>query len=186
MPTHRLRRPAPWRSASVTGGLWNDELHAHQATGRAFRRCRTREICAHLEVAGGRQGRSSRRNHEPWAGSGPRFFICPGLHTGQVNQPRATPPLPGRRRGSLHAQTTAQPREPAMTSTTLQQPKTAQDRSFDPARLPVPGIAPNRSGGVGESSRSVPALLVDRSRVQPGTNEKPWARSGPRLVVPAL
>jgi ABC-2 type transport system ATP-binding protein len=48
-----------------------------------------------------------------------------------------------------------------MTSTTLQQPKTAQDRSLDPARLPVPGIAPNRSGGVG-GARSVPALLVDR------------------------
>jgi ABC-2 type transport system ATP-binding protein len=48
-----------------------------------------------------------------------------------------------------------------MTSTTLQQPKTAQDRSIDPARLPVPGIAPNRSGGVGGGSRSVPALLVD-------------------------
>src|SRR6185369_2305243 len=27
--------------------------------------------------------------------------------------------------------------------------------------------------------------LVGRSRVQPGTNEKPWARSGPRFVVPA-
>ena len=48
-----------------------------------------------------------------------------------------------------------------MTSTTLQQPKTAQDRSFDPARLPVPGIGPNRSSGDG-AARSVPALLVDR------------------------
>ena len=48
-----------------------------------------------------------------------------------------------------------------MTSTTLEQPKTAQDRSFDPARMPVPGVAPNRSGGVGGGSRSVPALLVD-------------------------
>jgi ABC-2 type transport system ATP-binding protein len=48
-----------------------------------------------------------------------------------------------------------------MTSTTLPQPKTAQDRSIDPARLPVPGIAPNRSGGIGGGSRSVPALLVD-------------------------
>ncbi len=49
-----------------------------------------------------------------------------------------------------------------MTSTTLQQPKMAQDRSFDPARLSVPGIAPNRNGGVGDRSRGVPALLVDR------------------------
>ena len=48
-----------------------------------------------------------------------------------------------------------------MTSTTLEQPKTAQDRSFDPARMPVPGVAPNRSGGVGGGSRSVPALVVD-------------------------
>ena len=49
-----------------------------------------------------------------------------------------------------------------MTSSTLQQPKTAQDRSIDPARLPVPGIAPNASGALGSGSRSVPALLVDR------------------------
>ena len=49
-----------------------------------------------------------------------------------------------------------------MTSTTLEQPKTAQDRSLDPARLPVPGIAPNRASGIGGGSRGVPALLVDR------------------------
>jgi ABC-2 type transport system ATP-binding protein len=62
-----------------------------------------------------------------------------------------------------------------MTSTTLQQPKTAQDRSFDPARLPVPGIAPNRSGGVGGGSRSVPALLVDRvtKRFKVGRQKRP-------------
>ena len=61
-----------------------------------------------------------------------------------------------------------------MTSTTLQQPKTAQDRSFDPARLPVPGIAPNRSGGVG-GARSVPALLVDRvtKRFNVGRKKRP-------------
>jgi len=49
-----------------------------------------------------------------------------------------------------------------MTSTTLEQPKTAQDRSFDPARPPVPGVAPNRASGIGGGSRGVPALLVDR------------------------
>ena len=61
-----------------------------------------------------------------------------------------------------------------MTSTTLQQPKTAQDRSFDPARLPVPGIAPNRSGGVG-GARSVPALLADRvtKRFNVGRKKRP-------------
>ena len=62
-----------------------------------------------------------------------------------------------------------------MTSTTLQQPKTAQDRSFDPARLPVPGIAPNRSGGPGGGARSVPALLVDRvtKRFNVGHQKRP-------------
>jgi ABC-2 type transport system ATP-binding protein len=48
-----------------------------------------------------------------------------------------------------------------MSSTTLQQPKMAQDRSFDPARLPLPGAAPSRKAGAG-GSRGVPALLVDR------------------------
>ena len=45
-----------------------------------------------------------------------------------------------------------------MTSSTLQQPKTAQDRSFDPARLPLPEAAPSRPSG----GRGVPALIVDR------------------------
>jgi ABC-2 type transport system ATP-binding protein len=49
-----------------------------------------------------------------------------------------------------------------MTSTTLQQPKRAQDRSIDPARLPLPDAAPSRAPGVGGASRGVPALLVDR------------------------
>ena len=61
-----------------------------------------------------------------------------------------------------------------MTSTTLQQPKTAQDRSFDPARLPVPGIGPNRTSGDG-AARSVPALLVDRvtKRFNVGRKKRP-------------
>jgi ABC-2 type transport system ATP-binding protein len=48
-----------------------------------------------------------------------------------------------------------------MTSTTLQQPKTAQDRSLDLARLPHQEAAPSRDNGRG-GARSVPALLVDR------------------------
>jgi ABC-2 type transport system ATP-binding protein len=48
-----------------------------------------------------------------------------------------------------------------MTSSTLQQPKTAQDRSFDPARLPLPEAAPSRGGGEA-GVRGVPALLVER------------------------
>jgi ABC-2 type transport system ATP-binding protein len=48
-----------------------------------------------------------------------------------------------------------------MTSTTLEQPKTAPDRSLDPARLPLPEAAPSRSAGPGDRARSVPALLVD-------------------------
>ena len=49
-----------------------------------------------------------------------------------------------------------------MTSTTLRQPKTAQDRSLDPARLPLPEAASNPASGVGDGARSVPALLVHR------------------------
>ena len=49
-----------------------------------------------------------------------------------------------------------------MTSTTLRQPKTAQDRSFDPARLPLPEAAPSPASGHGRGARGVPALLVDR------------------------
>jgi ABC-2 type transport system ATP-binding protein len=49
-----------------------------------------------------------------------------------------------------------------MTSTTLQEPKMAQDRSIDSARLPLPDAAPSRAPGVGGGARSVPALLVDR------------------------
>ena len=48
-----------------------------------------------------------------------------------------------------------------MTSSTLQKPNTAQDRSFDPARLPIPDAAPARSPEPGGNGRSVPALLVD-------------------------
>jgi ABC-2 type transport system ATP-binding protein len=47
-----------------------------------------------------------------------------------------------------------------MTSTTLQ-PNTAQDRSNDRSRLPIPDVAPARKLGDG-SGRTVPALLVDR------------------------
>src|SRR4029079_1538841 len=72
------------------------------------------------------------------------------------------PPAPGRHRGSLHVLHLLSPRNPPMTSTTLEQPKTAQDRSLDPARLPVPGISPNRASGSAGASRGVPALLVDR------------------------
>jgi ABC-2 type transport system ATP-binding protein len=49
-----------------------------------------------------------------------------------------------------------------MTSSTLRQPKTAQDRSFDPARLPRPEAAPSRHDGARGGPRGVPALLVDR------------------------
>jgi ABC-2 type transport system ATP-binding protein len=49
-----------------------------------------------------------------------------------------------------------------MTSSTLRQPKTAQDRSFDPARLPLPEAAPSRASGGRGTLGSVPALLVDR------------------------
>ena len=50
-----------------------------------------------------------------------------------------------------------------MSSTTLQKPNTAQDRSLDPARLPIPDAAPIRSPELGgDDRRAVPALLVDR------------------------
>jgi ABC-2 type transport system ATP-binding protein len=50
-----------------------------------------------------------------------------------------------------------------MTSTTLQKPNTAQDRSIDPAWTPALDAVPNRSPELGgDGRRSVPALLVDR------------------------
>ena len=50
-----------------------------------------------------------------------------------------------------------------MTSTTLQKPNTAQDRSIDPAWTPALDAVPNRSPELGgDGKRSVPALLVDR------------------------
>ena len=51
-----------------------------------------------------------------------------------------------------------------MTSTTLQEPNTAQDRSLDPARLPASRRRSRaRSPELGgDGRRSVPALLVDR------------------------
>jgi ABC-2 type transport system ATP-binding protein len=49
-----------------------------------------------------------------------------------------------------------------MTSSTLQKPNTVQDRSLDPAWLPIPPAAPARSPEPGGDGRSVPALLVER------------------------
>jgi ABC-2 type transport system ATP-binding protein len=50
-----------------------------------------------------------------------------------------------------------------MTSTTLQEPNTALDRSIDPARLPFPDAAPSPTPELdGGARRTVPALLVDR------------------------
>ena len=59
-------------------------LRLHRASARAYRqRCR-REICALVEVDARRQGRRG-RHHEPWAGSGPRFFDAP---PGRSREPR--------------------------------------------------------------------------------------------------
>jgi ABC-2 type transport system ATP-binding protein len=49
-----------------------------------------------------------------------------------------------------------------MSSTMLQEPNTAQDRSLDPAWLPNPSAAPARSPEPGGDGRAVPALLVER------------------------
>ena len=50
-----------------------------------------------------------------------------------------------------------------MTSTTLKEPNTAQDRSLAPERLAIPDAAPIRSPEPGgDVRRTVPALLVDR------------------------
>jgi ABC-2 type transport system ATP-binding protein len=49
-----------------------------------------------------------------------------------------------------------------MSSTTLQEPNTAQDRPLDPAWLPNPSAAPARSPEPGGDGRAVPALLVER------------------------
>jgi ABC-2 type transport system ATP-binding protein len=63
-----------------------------------------------------------------------------------------------------------------MTSTTLHKPKTAQDRSIDPAWLPFPDAAPSRKPELGGGARrTVPALLVDRvtKRFQVGRKRRP-------------
>jgi ABC-2 type transport system ATP-binding protein len=50
-----------------------------------------------------------------------------------------------------------------MSSTMLQEPKMTQDRSIDPARLPIPPAAPTPVPGVGPAAApAIPALLVDR------------------------
>jgi ABC-2 type transport system ATP-binding protein len=50
-----------------------------------------------------------------------------------------------------------------MSTTTLHKPNTAQDRSFDPARLPIRDTAPSRTPGLdGGRPEGVPALLVER------------------------
>ena len=49
-----------------------------------------------------------------------------------------------------------------MSSTMLKEPKMTQDRSIDPARLPIPPAAPTPVPGVGPNQASaIPALLVD-------------------------
>jgi ABC-2 type transport system ATP-binding protein len=49
-----------------------------------------------------------------------------------------------------------------MSTTTLREPNTAQDRSFDPARLPLAAATSRKPGLDGERRGAVPALLVDR------------------------
>jgi ABC-2 type transport system ATP-binding protein len=50
-----------------------------------------------------------------------------------------------------------------MPSTMLKEPKMTQDRSIDPARLPIPAAPPTPVPGVGRGEvPAIPALLVDR------------------------
>ena len=50
-----------------------------------------------------------------------------------------------------------------MSSTMLNEPKMTQDRSIDPARLPIPAAAPAPVQGVGPAEApAIPALLVER------------------------
>jgi ABC-2 type transport system ATP-binding protein len=62
-----------------------------------------------------------------------------------------------------------------MSSTMLQEPNTAQDRSLDPAWLPNPSAAPARSPEPGGDGRAVPALLVERvtKRFNVGRKKEP-------------
>jgi ABC-2 type transport system ATP-binding protein len=63
-----------------------------------------------------------------------------------------------------------------MTSTMLKEPNTTQDRSIDPARLPIPSSAPGPAPELGQvATRTVPALLVDHvtKRFQVARKKRP-------------
>ena len=65
-----------------------------------------------------------------------------------------------------------------MSSTMLQEPKMTQDRSIDPARLPILSAAPSPVPGVGPAEApAIPALLVDRvtKRFKVARNKPPVA-----------
>ena len=75
-PRHR-RLPDGAQIARPRLALWRRPPNENDAPlpthHRAYRRRGSREICAHLELAAG--GRTAnRRDHEPWARSGPRLF----------------------------------------------------------------------------------------------------------------
>ena len=88
-------------SVVVIGGRRDEEHPAHPAHGLAYRRFRSREICAHLEVADRRQG----RHHADTTNRGPDrahgFSFVPVLHAGTADEPRAARHAPGTDRGSF-------------------------------------------------------------------------------------
>jgi hypothetical protein len=103
-PGHRVDTAERARLPSATGAAaphpsprrvspHDEHSRPLPALGRASRRRRSREICALLEVAGGRYDRPHRANHEPWARSGPRFFVAPSLPGGPPTsrEPSPTP-----------------------------------------------------------------------------------------------
>src|SRR5262245_6861795 len=103
LPTRRF-------GAVVIGGGCDEEHDAaHLADRAAFRRCRSREICAHLEVATG--GRTALTQEPRTVGRIGLTVLClwRGCTPPSTTQPRATPIPPGRPRGFFAFTSTFQP-----------------------------------------------------------------------------
>jgi hypothetical protein len=90
----------------------NDDAALPRSDQGAHRRCGSREICAHLELATGRQGRQD-ANPEPWATDrAPGFFDAsrrPAPRTHQDQEPRG----PSDERSSTEARGSSRSRTPS-------------------------------------------------------------------------
>jgi hypothetical protein len=94
-----LGATASAKASVVIGGRRDEELSAHPAHGLAFRRSRTREDCAHFQVADMRQGRHPADTTDRGPDRAHGFSFAPWLHLGTTDKPRATRHAPGTDRG---------------------------------------------------------------------------------------